>query len=84
MWGAGGEDGEGGQGGHGRGGGEEVDDDESVVVVYDDDDCDGDGGDVHACPSRDNDGGILSPLVVDQPTARSVDLVHYQLDCGQS
>ena len=72
-----GEDGEGGQGG--RGGGEEVDDDESVVAVYDDD---GDGGDVHACPSRDNDGGILSLLVVDQPTAQSVALVHYQLDCG--
>ena len=70
----------GGQGDHG--GGEGVDDDESVVVVVYDDD--GDGGDVHAYPSRDNDGGILSLLVADQSTAQSVALVHYQLDCEQS
>ena len=72
-----GEDGEGGQGDHG--GGEGVDDDESVVVVVYDDD-----GDVHAYPSRDNDGGILSLLVADQSTAQSVALVHYQLDYERS
>lgn len=68
----------GGQEGHDEG--EEVGDDDESAAAYDDD---GDGDDVHACPSCDNDGGIPS-LVVDQLTAQLVALVHHQLDYGKS